>query len=89
MVIVKVNKERCKSCGLCIEVCPFKVFRISKNFNKMGYHYIEPEGEEKDKCTGCRRCVIVCPDVAIELYKKETDEKSFKEAEKVSSSPEE
>lgn len=69
MFIVKVKKERCKGCGLCIEVCPAKVFRVSPNFNRMNYHYIEPEGEGKNSCTGCQRCVIICPDVAIEILK--------------------
>ena len=67
--IVKVNKERCKSCGLCLNVCPRGIFQISKNFNKMGYHYAEViDGKE---CIGCKRCVIICPDVAIEIYKNE------------------
>ncbi|MCM8760356.1 MAG: 4Fe-4S binding protein [Candidatus Omnitrophica bacterium] len=70
MFIVKVKKERCKGCQLCIDVCPSKVFRISENFNKMGYHYIEPEGEGKNNCTGCQRCVMICPDVAIEILRK-------------------
>ena len=69
MFIVKVKKERCKGCGLCIKVCPQKVFKVSRLFNKMGYHYIEPEGEGKNVCTGCQRCVIICPDVAIEILK--------------------
>ncbi|MDD3725979.1 MAG: 4Fe-4S binding protein [Candidatus Ratteibacteria bacterium] len=70
MFIVKVKKERCKGCGLCIDVCPQKVFCVSREFNKMGYHYIEPEGEGKGSCTGCQRCVMICPDVAIEILKK-------------------
>jgi len=76
MFIIKVDKERCKSCGLCIEVCPNKVFRLSKNFNKAGYHYVEAEGEGKNNCSGCQKCVIMCPDVAIEIYKKEDKTKS-------------
>ncbi|MCM8778101.1 MAG: 4Fe-4S binding protein, partial [Candidatus Omnitrophica bacterium] len=51
------------------DICPVRVFRISQNFNRMGYHYIEPEGEGKNNCTGCQRCVMICPDVAIEILK--------------------
>lgn len=66
--IVKINKERCKSCKLCIEVCPSNLFTTSKKFNKMGYHYVEViDGKE---CVGCKRCVIICPDLAIEIYKE-------------------
>ncbi|MCM8803759.1 MAG: 4Fe-4S binding protein [Candidatus Omnitrophica bacterium] len=67
--IVKVKKERCKSCKLCMDVCPSGVFKLSNKFNKIGYHYVEVI-EEKN-CTGCKRCVIICPDVAIEIYKEE------------------
>ena len=70
MFRVKVERERCKSCGLCIDVCSRNVFKVSKNFNKMGYHYVEAEGEGKNNCSGCQKCVIICPDVAIEIYKK-------------------
>ena len=76
MFIVKVDRERCKSCGLCIDVCPEKVFRQSRNFNKMGYHYVESEGEGKNSCSGCQRCVIMCPDVAISIYRKKDKSKS-------------
>lgn len=76
MFIIKVDREKCKSCGLCIEVCPKNTFKFSKSFNKMGYHYVEPEGEGKDFCSGCQRCVVMCPDVAISIYKKEDKTKS-------------
>ncbi len=67
--IVKVNKERCKSCKLCINVCPTGFFKISKNFNKLGYHYVE--AVDGKNCIGCKRCVLICPDVAIEIYRNE------------------
>ncbi len=65
--IVKVNKERCKGCKLCIDVCPSGIFKTSENFNKIGYHYVEVVNGKN--CIGCRRCVIICPDVVIEIYK--------------------
>lgn len=69
--IVKINKERCKGCKLCIEVCPSGIFNISDKFNKIGYHYIETV--DGKTCLGCKRCVIICPDVVIELYKNEEE----------------
>lgn len=67
--IVKINKDRCKNCGLCLEVCPVKMFKISKEFNKIGYHYIEVNNDKV--CKGCKKCVIICPDTVIEIYKDE------------------
>ncbi|HNS32977.1 MAG TPA: 4Fe-4S binding protein [bacterium] len=70
MFSVKVDKERCKSCKLCIEICPNNLFKVSEDFNKMGYHYIETD--KNKSCSGCKRCVLICPDAAIEICKEET-----------------
>jgi len=70
MFVIKVDREKCKSCSLCVDICPNHVFKVSMGFNKMGYHYIEADNQQV--CNGCKRCVLVCPDVAIEIYK--TDE---------------
>jgi len=64
--IVKINKNRCKGCSLCIKVCPKKILTTSSLFNNMGYHFIEVS--KNDVCAGCKNCVIICPDSAIELY---------------------
>ena len=73
MFEVKVKKDKCKGCKLCIDVCPNNVFSISGDFNKLGYHYAIVKNMEK--CNGCKRCVIICPDVAIEIYLKKEGEK--------------
>ncbi|MGC9066085.1 MAG: 4Fe-4S dicluster domain-containing protein [Candidatus Ratteibacteria bacterium] len=62
---LKINKNRCKGCGLCIEVCPQKLLTISKSFNKFGYHFIEVVNGD---CKGCKKCAIICPDAAIEIF---------------------
>ena len=69
MFSIKIDKEKCKSCKLCVDICPGHVFRASKEFNRMGYHYIETDGSAS--CTGCKRCVTLCPDAAIEIYLEE------------------
>jgi 2-oxoglutarate ferredoxin oxidoreductase subunit delta len=64
---IKIDAERCKSCGLCIVVCPKKLIAISKEANSQGFFPAEssPDGE----CTGCALCAETCPDVAIEVWK--------------------
>ncbi len=66
MFVVKINKNRCKGCNLCISVCKFEALKLSKKLNKLGYYYIEPVNS---KCKGCKNCAIICPDFAIEIYK--------------------
>jgi len=74
MFVIKIDKEKCKSCRLCMDVCPAEKFIVSTGFNKMGYHYMETD--EAKNCTGCKRCVLICPDVAIEIYRKDDKKKS-------------
>ncbi len=68
---VEIDSERCKGCGLCIEVCPKGRLRVGEGINAKGYYPAEfVEAEGKDGCTGCCLCAIVCPDVAIEVYRE-------------------
>ena len=63
-----INEERCKSCGLCVSVCPVNILRISDRLNSNGYRTAEVVDPD-NKCTRCRFCAFICPDVAIEIYK--------------------
>ncbi|MDR3048950.1 MAG: ferredoxin family protein [Elusimicrobiota bacterium] len=67
MPTIKINSNKCKGCGLCINACPQKILSFSKEFNKKGYHWAVPEKTEA--CIGCGFCYQVCPDVCIEVYK--------------------
>ena len=60
---VHVNKRLCKGCGLCISVCPKKVYEISKEVNQKGFTVVAAVRESD--CIKCRRCEITCPDLAI------------------------
>ena len=71
MFLIKIEKEKCKACKLCIEACHQNLFIPSIKFNKKGYHYIEADNSKS--CIGCKRCVFVCPDIAIEIYKEEKE----------------
>ncbi len=63
---VVVEAERCKGCELCVVVCPPRNLRLTRAFNRGGYHPVEFSfhGERGD-CTGCGLCYWVCPDFAI------------------------
>lgn len=64
---IEINKEFCKSCGLCIKECPKKIISIGKSINSKGYAVAQQT--DASKCTGCKLCAIVCPDMAITVYK--------------------
>jgi 2-oxoglutarate ferredoxin oxidoreductase subunit delta len=67
---VVILEERCKSCGLCVSVCPKKILTIAEEkINKQGYHPVECNSPEQ--CITCQMCVSICPDCAIELNKEE------------------
>ncbi len=63
---VKIDKNHCKGCELCVKACPQGILSMSKEITVKGYFYArmhEPTG-----CIGCRICAITCPDCAIEVY---------------------
>lgn len=60
-----IEFDRCKGCGLCIDVCPKKVLAISPEVNTKGYfpaYQARPED-----CVYCSTCCIMCPDAAISI----------------------
>jgi 2-oxoglutarate ferredoxin oxidoreductase subunit delta len=63
---IVIDIEKCKGCGLCVEVCPQKVIELGNNVNTKGYFYADII---KEDCTACENCVMVCPDTVITLYK--------------------
>ncbi|PLV55593.1 ferredoxin family protein [Thermotoga sp. SG1] len=63
---IMIDSERCKGCGLCINVCPVKVIGFSKKYNSKGYHPAEYKGEG---CIACGLCYLSCPDVCITVFR--------------------
>ena len=66
MAKIKINKDKCKGCYLCIVNCPSGLIKIAKDMNVKG---VKPAVFSGGKCTGCRMCAVICPDGGIVVYK--------------------
>ena len=65
---VIINREKCKACYLCMDVCPKKSLKIDDNLNQRGCFPVV--FDEEKGCIGCAICAYRCPDMAIEkVYK--------------------
>lgn len=65
---IKVDKEMCKGCGLCVWACPKKIMALDDaEINSAGYNPSKCINEEA--CIACATCARVCPDVAITVEK--------------------
>ena len=67
---VNIIEDRCKGCSFCVEYCPRDVLKISKHFNKKGYH--PPYVQKPENCVNCKFCELICPEFAI--YVEESEE---------------
>lgn len=66
---VKIEKDRCKGCELCILYCPLKSLELSSTLNKRGVKFASFKKEAK--CSGCGFCFLICPDNCIRIYKED------------------
>ena len=67
-MMLKINKDECTGCGLCVKVCPFDAM-----------HLVNEKAEDDEKCTLCGACVKVCPVDAITIERKRVDPSKFKD----------
>lgn len=65
MAKIKINRNRCKGCQLCIVYCPKKNIKADQQVNESGFFPAVIISE--DECTGCGICYLMCPDVCIEI----------------------
>jgi len=61
--VIKIKKEWCKSCDICVELCPKKVLEFRGRY---------PEAVRPEDCNLCLECELHCPDFAITV--EESDE---------------
>ncbi len=68
---VVVDSEKCKGCGLCVDICKFHVLALSPTVNLKGYNpaYMS----EPENCTGCTNCATICPDAVITVYRAKVE----------------
>lgn len=66
---IVIDKNRCKSCYLCVDACPKKLIRKSDYIGTTGNYVVEFK-DDKNECIGCQSCALTCPDLAVtEVYK--------------------
>lgn len=63
---IRIAKELCKGCELCLAACPQACIGLSPAFNARGYRFAILAA---DTCTGCAACALVCPDTAITVLR--------------------
>jgi 2-oxoglutarate ferredoxin oxidoreductase subunit delta len=56
---VKINRDWCKGCGICVAFCPKAVLEMDEDDKAS---WARPEN-----CINCGLCELRCPDLAIEL----------------------
>jgi NAD-dependent dihydropyrimidine dehydrogenase PreA subunit len=56
VVTLKLNTEKCTGCGMCMNVCPHRVFLLNNGRSQI---------INKDQCMECGACAKNCPFFAI------------------------
>ena len=62
-----IAADRCKGCGLCVDVCPHHVLELDPVVvNPLGYHPVRLI--DAGGCTSCVLCARICPDAIFTVY---------------------
>ncbi len=62
---VTLDRERCRGCLLCLDICPNDLFVRDHQPNQAGALPAAMRYEEY--CINCMRCVTICPDQAFNV----------------------
>lgn len=60
-VQLDINRDWCKSCDICVKMCPERCLKLDSQLKAVLTNV--------DKCTGCRICEWLCPDLAITVHR--------------------
>ena len=56
IMVAKIDKEKCTSCGTCVDACPVEAIKMK-----------EKAEVDEETCIDCGTCVDECPEGAISL----------------------
>ena len=56
---IRINKDICKRCGMCVHICPEELFVQAKPG-------AVPRIPRRSACIDCGHCVSTCPTGAVE-----------------------
>ena len=61
---IVIDDKKCKSCYLCVDVCPKKLIKKEGCIGKTG-QATACFKDDNNECLACSQCALVCPDLAI------------------------
>jgi 4Fe-4S ferredoxin len=66
--VLKLTRERCIGCDICVAVCPQEALSLTSQIIKDGRLTKRKTADfDRHKCTFCGACVVLCPTNAIEI----------------------
>ncbi len=67
-VAVRIDENRCKSCNVCVSVCPSGALAMVEDAHAI--QGVMARVVHAQACIGCRECELRCPDFAIFVAEK-------------------
>lgn len=61
VVEIAVDDQTCRRCGICLEVCPNKIFVLDQN------GAVIPDSGKTNLCVRCGHCMAICPTKSIKI----------------------